>query len=354
MGMEALRKKIDSIDGKILSLINLRAKEALQIGALKKRTGAGVYVPHREKALILSLIKKHSGNISPTAVEAVFREIINACRSLEERLKIAFLGPEATFSHLAALKNFGLGADYLPVPSIKDVFVEVEKNRADYGVVPIENSTEGIINHTLDMFMESDLNICAELSVPIELFLLSKSGNIRNVKKVYSHLQPLAQCRNWLEANLPGVPVVAVSSTTEACKKAISEQSAAAVASKAAGTLYKLEVCAKGIEDSKENITRFLIVGRTPAQRSGADKTSVMVSLKDHVGALHDMLMPFKTHKINLTKIESRPTRKKAWEYIFFIDFLGHASEPRIQQVLKKLEDSCSIVKVLGSYPRAD
>ena len=371
--METIRKKIDSIDGKILELINQRAREAMHIGDIKRKAGAVAYVPHREKAVIRELIGKNAGTITGDSVDAIFREIINACRSLEERLKIAYLGPEASFSNLAAMKNFGLGADYLPVPSIKDVFVEVEKGRADYGVVPVENSTEGIINHTHDMFMESDLCICAELPLPVELYLLSRSGNIKDIKKVYSHLSPLAQCRNWLEANLPGVPVIAVSSTTEACKKASADRSVAAVASRAAGVLYKLDVCAKSIQDSKENITRFFIVGRPPSvtlslphQRgdmalgrtlsssSGHDKTSIIVSLKDHVGALHDMLNPFKQHKINLARIESRPTGKKAWEYIFFIDFLGHVSEPRIQQVLKKLQKSCSIVKVLGSYPRAD
>jgi chorismate mutase/prephenate dehydratase len=353
MKLEKLRKNIDSIDSRILDLVNLRAKEALRIGDIKRETGAAAYVPHREKAVIQALIKKNSGKVTGNSVDAIFREIINACRSLEDSLKIAFLGPEASFSNLAALKNFGQGADYLPVHSIKDVFLEVEKGRADYGVVPVENSTEGIINHTHDMFMHSELCVCAELPLTVELYLLSKSGNMKDIKKVFSHLSPLAQCRNWLETNLPGVPVIAVSSTTEACKKAAADGSIAAVSSKAAGVLYKLETCARGIEDSQENITRFFIIGKTLAQRSGDDKTSIMVSLKDHVGALHDMLSPFKQHKINLARIESRPTGKKAWEYIFFIDFLGHVSEPRIQQVLKKLQSSCSIVKVLGSYPRA-
>ncbi|MHB9154748.1 MAG: prephenate dehydratase [Endomicrobiales bacterium] len=354
MELEKLRSRIDEVDRRMLALLNRRASLARQVGKLKARAGQDFYIPHREKKIVSGLLKENRGPLSALALESIYREILNACRSLESRLKISYFGPEATFTHQAALKNFGTSAEYLPVKSITDVFSEVEKNRADYGVVPIENSTEGVVNHTLDMFIESDLVICAEISMEIELCLLSQSGDRKAVKKIYSHSQPLAQSRKWLEENLPGVPVIEMSSTSQAAKRAAREKNAAAVASKAASVLYHLAVAARGIEDSRENYTRFLVIGRNPALMSGQDKTSVMFSIKDRVGALQGMLMPFKKHKINLTKIESRPTKKKAWEYIFFIDFLGHVSEPRVQKALERLSRNCFFLKVLGSYPRAE
>ncbi len=292
--------------------------------------------------------------LAPEALEGIYREIVNACRALESRLHIVYFGPEATFTHQAALKNFGAGAAYAPAQTIRDVFTEVEKNRADYGVIPVENSTEGIVNHTLDMFIESDLSICTEISMAIELCLLARSGRSEDVKRVCSHPQPLGQSRNWLEKNLPGIPVLEMPSTAEAAKRAAREKGTAAVASSTAAQLYDLEVVARGIEDTRENYTRFFVIGKKSAGRSGHDKTSIMFSVKDRVGALHDMLMPFKKAKINLTKIESRPTKKKAWEYIFFIDFLGHVSETRIQNALRELGKNCAFLKVLGSYPKAE
>lgn len=354
MQLDNLRKKIDAIDRKLLRLLNDRAMFAKTIGKLKTENNQSFYIPHREKKIILDLIEENEGPLSSDVVESIFREIFSACRSLESRIRIAYLGPEATFTHQAAIKNFGLGSFYLPCKTIADVFTEVEKGRADYGVVPVENSTEGIVNHTLDMFIESELVICAEISMSIEECLLSTVHDKKQIRKVYSHLQPLAQCRNWLEENLPGVPVEEVSSTSEAAKKAKGEKDTAAIASAAAASLYNLEIVAKGIEDSKENYTRFLVIGRHPSQRSGQDKTSVMFSIKDKVGALHDMLMSFKKQKINLTKIESRPTKKKAWEYIFFIDFLGHQTEKKVKTALTQLSKNCVFLKILGSYPRAE
>ena len=352
--LESLRRKIDLQDSNILKSISSRAELVKSIGALKTRTGQDFYVPHREKKIIARLIANNKGPLGSFAVESIFREILNACRSLESRIKVAYLGPEATFTHQAALKNFGAGAQYLTAKTISDVFTEVEKGRADYGVVPIENSTEGIINHTLDMFIESDLVVCAELSLQIEECLLSRSVNKKDIKKIYSHPSPLGQCRNWLEENFPGVPVVETSSTVAAAKKASEEKGAAAIGPRAAAALYDLELLAAGIEDSKENYTRFLVIGHQPADISGQDKTSIMFSIKDRVGALQDMLIPFKRNKISLTKIESRPTKKKAWEYIFFIDCLGHISEKKVQKAISELERHCMFLKVLGSYPRAD
>jgi chorismate mutase/prephenate dehydratase len=354
MELEELRKKIDAVDGEILDRLNRRAELVKKVGHLKARTGQDYYIPHREKKILAAMVQRNRGPLSAGAVQSIYREILNACRSLESKLKVAFFGPEATFTHQAALKNFGAAAEYIPVRSIADVFTEVEKNRADYGVVPIENSTEGVVNYTLDMFIESDLVICAEIRMPIELCLLSQTGNRKDVKKIVSFAQPLAQCRQWLEKNLPGVPLAEVSSTADAAKRAVQDRHVAAVASGAAAILYNLEVVVKGIEDNRENCTRFLVIGRRPAQASGHDKTSVLFSVKDKVGALHDMLLSFKHYNINLTKIESRPTKKKAWEYIFFVDFLGHISDRKVEQALARLAKNCIFMKVLGSYPMAD
>lgn len=354
MQINKFRNKIDALDKKILNLLTKRANVAKQIGRLKVTNNKEFYVPHREKMVISKVLKNNKGPLTNFALEVIYREILNACRSLESKIKVAYFGPEATFTHQAALKNFGAGADYIAEKSISDVFTEVEKNRADYGVIPVENSTEGMVSHTLDMFIDSDLTICAEISMRIEECLLSRSGNLKDVKLVVSHIQPIAQCRNWLEENLHGVPVKEMSSTTQAAIYASKNSGVAAIASNAAAKIYKLDIIAKGIEDSKENYTRFLVVSSHKAKRSGMDKTSIMFSIKDRVGALHDMLMSFKKNNVNLTKIESRPTKKKAWEYIFFIDLVGHSSEKKIQAALRDIEKNCVFLKVLGSYPRAD
>jgi chorismate mutase / prephenate dehydratase len=354
MSIDSLRKNIDSVDKQILGFFNKRASLAKMIGAIKSSAGNDFYIPHREKKIVARLLKINKGPLSNASVESIFREIFNACRALESKLRVVYFGPEATFTHQAALKNFGSEAELVPVKSIGDVFTEVEKNRADYGVVPIENSTEGVVNYTLDNFIDSDLSICSEISMQIENYLLSTTTDMSRIRKVYSFYQPLAQCRNWLEENLPGIPVEETASTSDAAKRAAKEKFTAAVASKAAASLYGLEVVARGIEDSVENYTRFFVIGKGMAKRSGHDKTSIMFSIKDKVGALHDILFTFKQCAINLTKIESRPTKKKAWEYIFFADFLGHASEKKIKDALSRLGRNCVFVKILGSYPKAD
>lgn len=355
MDIEGLRKKIDKVNLEILNSLNKRAELVEEVGKVKINSGRkDFYIPHREKKIISSLVKANKGPLEADGIEAIYREIINACRALESKLAIAYFGPEGTFTHLAAMKIFGSSGAYVPVKTIADVFTEVEKGRAGYGVVPVENSTEGVVNHTLDMFIESNLVICSELNMRIEECLLSVSGNIKDIKTVYSHYQPLAQCRNWLEENLPGIPVVEVASTAAASKRALSEKGAAAIGSRAAAEIYKLEIAAGGIEDSKENFTRFIVIGNNPSEASGEDKTSILFSIKDKVGALHDMLMPFKRRKINLAKIESRPTKKKAWEYIFFVDLLGHISDKKVQDAIDELEKNCMFLKVLGSYPKAD
>ena len=352
--IDRLRKRIDAVDTKLLGLINSRARLVKGIGRIKSAAGQDFYVPHREKKVLAGLAAKNTGPLASFAVQSIFREIMSVCRALESRIKIAYLGPEATFTHQAALKNFGAAADYVPVKSIGDVFTEVQKGRADYGVVPIENTTDGAVYYTLDMFSESDLVVCAEFSMRIEECLLSKNADRKTVRKIYSIASALGQCRNWLEANFPGVPIHETLSTVAAAKRASEENGAAAIGPRAAAALYGLEIISAGIEDSKENYTRFLVIGHTPADRSGQDKTSIMVSLKDRIGALHDLLVPFRRNGLSLTKIESRPTKKKAWEYLFFIDFTGHVSENKVQNALKELGKSCAFIKVLGSYPKED
>jgi chorismate mutase/prephenate dehydratase len=258
---------------------------------------------------------------------------------------------------MAALRCFGPQAQLFPVRSIADVFAEVEKGRADFGVVPIENSTEGIVNHTLDMFIESSLSICAELELPIWHCLLGRGADSKKrgaARTLFSHYQALAQCRQWIEANLPGVRIVESASTAEAARLASQTPHALAIASELAADLYGLDVLEFRIEDAANNFTRFLVVGTTEPARTGRDKTSILFSIKDRVGALHDILVPFKKYDLNMTKIESRPTRQRAWEYIFFVDFGGHRSETRTQKALQLLERSCTFLKILGSYPRSE
>lgn len=349
-----IRKQIDKIDNRMLKLLTERAVLAETIGQFKSEAGEEFYLPHREKNIIKKIVENNPGPLSDEAVENIYREIMHSCRSLQVRLKVAYFGPEATFTHLAAVKNFGKYTNYIPVKTITDVFQEVEKERADYGVVPIENSTEGAVYHTLDMFMEYDIKIYSELNLPVQLCLLTHAKKLSDIKKIYSHPQPLGQCRNWLETNLPKAGIVGAASTSEAAAKASKEKTSAAIASSLAAEIYDLNILARNIEDMKENVTRFLIIGKEYAKKSGDDKTSIMFSVKDRVGALHDMLVPFKKYKINMTKIESRPNKKKAWEYIFFVDFLGHVEDTVVKKALSELKKDCVIFKVLGSYPQAE
>ncbi|HPM42470.1 MAG TPA: prephenate dehydratase, partial [Candidatus Omnitrophota bacterium] len=270
---------------------------------------------------------------------------------MERPIKIAYLGPEFTFTHLASLKKFGSSVSYVGCGTITDVFTEVEKSRADYGVVPIENSIEGAVNHTLDMFADSDLKICSEIYLEITHSLLSKKDNLNGIKKVYSKAEVFAQCRSWLEDNLYGVDLVEASSTAKAASIASNEKGSACIASEHAGKKYGLNVLYRGIEDSTHNVTRFLVIGKNDVRPTRHDKTSIMFSVKDRAGALHDMLVPFKKNGINLTKIESRPSKVRAWEYYFFVDLEGHARDAKVKRALEGLKHSASYVKVLGSYP---
>jgi len=350
MNMRELRQKINKVDTKILQLVNERTKLALEIGRIKARKGKEYYVPDREKKVYEGLLKKNKGPLSSKSVKAIYREIMSAALSLEKSLEVAYLGPEATFTHLAALDKFGSSVTLIPAKSITDIFIEVEKGSADYGVVPIENSTEGIVNHTLDMFIDSELQICSEISLEVSLYLLS-GGKIKDVKRIYSKPQALGQCRNWIESHLPQAELIEVSSTSKGAAVASREKNAAAIASELAAEIYNLKIIGRRIEDIAINVTRFLVIGRTLANRTGRDKTSIMFSIRDRVGALYAMLQPFRRYRINLTKIESRPSRRKAWDYYFFVDMEGHYQDEKVKKALKELEKECRYLKILGSYP---
>jgi chorismate mutase/prephenate dehydratase len=351
--IEELRTNIDCIDDRILDLLNERSRVVLEVGKLKSGNNLQFHVPGRERQIYERLLNNNPGPFPNDALRSIYREVISACLALESPMKVAFLGPKATFSHLATMQQFGLSAELVPLKSIPAVFEEVEKGKALYGVVPVENSTEGVISHTLDMFMESSLKITAEILLEVHHDLLSRTGRLEDIKKVYSHPQPLAQCRQWLDENLPGVPVVDVASTATAAQIVSDDYTAAAIASELAATLYDLKVVRSRIEDQVNNFTRFLVITRTATERSGNDKTSVMFSVKDEPGILCRMLEPFAKRGINLSKIESRPFKKKAWEYIFFLDLFGHASDPDVAVALEELKGCCQFLKVLGSYPRS-
>jgi chorismate mutase/prephenate dehydratase len=354
--LDRLRSRIDRLDDQLLKLLNERARTARKIGAEKARRREEVYASTRERQILERLEAANRGPLPNEAVEEIFRAVIVNCRLLQKPLAVAYFGPEATFTHQAALKQFGRAADYRPLKTISEVFDEVEKGRADYGVVPIENSTEGVVNHTLDMFMESDLAICAEREDPISECLLATQESLKRIKTVYSYSNALGQCRRWLERNVPGAALKEAASTADAAAQAAMDSEAAAVAGSLAADIYHLKILASGIQDVRDNRTRFLVIGRKAPGPSGAgkDKTSLLLSVKDRVGALHDLLSVFKREKLNLTKIESRPTKKRAWEYVFFVDLVGHAEDPGVRRALTDIAEYCVFVKVLGSYPRGD
>jgi len=348
--LSELRKNINGIDKKIITLLNNRASAAKVIGKLKKKAGVSIYTPEREVEIYENIIKENKGPLSNGALFAIYREIMSGSLGLEKKLKIAYLGPEATFTHQAGIKKFGSNIEYYACPTITDVFRDVEAERSDYGVVPVENSTEGMISHTLDMFINSDLKICSEIMLEISHNLLGRCG-IKSIKQIYSKQEVFGQCRLWLEINMRGIALMEVSSTSKAAEIASQEKNSAAIASMLAAKKYRLNVIAKDIEDNPNNVTRFLVIGGTIPRPTKKDKTSIMFSVKDKVGALHDILVPFKKYRINLTKIESRPSKRKTWEYYFFVDMSGHCENQNVKKALSELEKHCSFLKILGSYP---
>jgi chorismate mutase/prephenate dehydratase len=347
------RKAIDKYDAQIVRLLNERTRHALAIGEIKRKAGAEIYAPHRERAVLNRLCKLNHGPITNESLQAIYREVMSGALALEKSMKVAYLGPEATFTHQAALRRFGSSLAYSSQKTIADVFTEVRKNRADYGVVPVENSTEGVVTHTLDMFVDSDLKIMAQLVLPVQHCLLSNSPRSR-IRKLYGHPQALGQCRVWLQNNLPHVEIIETSSNARSAELASRDKHSAAIAGLLAAEKYEVNVLEYDIQDNAANATRFLVLGRTLSQPTGHDRTSIMLSVTDKVGALHSALAAFRRYRINMTKIESRPSRRRAWEYIFFIDCEGHVQEPRLTKALGDLVEHCNLVKILGSYPNAE
>jgi chorismate mutase/prephenate dehydratase len=353
MSLVEHRTAIDRLDAQLVKLLNDRTRHVLAIGEIKIKAGEEIYAPHRERAVLNKICARNEGPMTNESLRAVYREIMSSALSLEKSLTVAYLGPEATFTHQAAIRRFGSSLRYTSQKTITDVFSEVSKNRADYGVVPIENSTEGVVTHTLDMFVDSDLKIVSQIVLRIQHCLLSK-GTRAQIKKLYGHPQSLGQCRGWIQMHLPRVEIIETSSNARSAEFAARDKSSAAIAGMLAAEKYKLEILEQDIQDNAANATRFLVLGRQCSPPTGSDRTSVMFSILDRVGALYRALSPFRRHRINMTKIESRPSKRKAWEYFFFVDCDGHMSDPKVAKALKALGEDCSYVKVLGSYPNSE
>lgn len=353
MNIPEHRKAIDALDARIVALLNERTQHVLGIGSLKLKAGQEIYAPHREMAVLARVAKLNQGPITGESLKAIYREVMSSALSLEKSMVIAYLGPEATFTHQAAVRRFGSSLQYAPQRSIADVFSEVSRSRADYGVVPVENSTEGVVTHTLDMFVDSDLKVVSQIVLPISQCLAGKGARAR-IRRLYIHPQSLAQCRLWLQRNLPDAEVIETSSNARSAQLASRSGVAAAVCGSLAAEKYGLPLLERDIQDNAANVTRFLVLGRQCSPPTGKDRTSVMIGLTHEVGALHHALAPFRRFRINMTKIESRPSKRKAWEYYFFIDCEGHQNDRKVALALQQLSKHCSQVKVLGSYPDAE
>ncbi len=353
MNIPEHRKAIDALDGKLVALLNERTKHVLGIGEIKRKAGEEIYVPSRELQVFQRIAKKNTGPITDASLRAIYREIMSSSLSLEKSMTIAYLGPEATFTHQAAIQRFGSSLRYAAQKTIADVFNEVAKGRADYGVVPVENSTEGVVTHTLDMFVDSDLKIVSQIILPISHCLVSKSAR-GGIQKLYVHPQSLAQCRTWVHKNLGGAEIVETSSNARSAELAAKEKHSAAIAGLLAAEKYRVPVLEHDIQDNAANATRFLVLGRKCSPPTGHDRTSLMFSIADEVGALHRALAPFRKYRLNMTKIESRPSKRRVWEYFFFVDCDGHSSDGKVARAIAMLATQCSFVKVLGSYPNAE
>ncbi len=352
--LKKLRHNVDQIDRKLLSLLSRRAALSIRIGKVKEDQGESVFNPRREHEIYAKISRLNRGPLSREALGAIYREIISGDRALQKKLTVAYQGPEMSYAHLAARKVFGSQAIYRETDTIGDVFTEVERHGADYGIVPIENSIEGTVGYTLDRFLDSELTICLETFLKIDHCLIGRVRKMANVKRLYYHPQAFAQCRTWLEENIAHLHprnYVEVLSTSMAASMAAHHKEGAAIAHEEAAKRYHLRILARSIGESHRNVTRFLILSREETKRTGRDKTSLVFSIKDRVGALHDVLIPFKRNRISLTKIESRPSRKKAWDYYFFVDLKGHPQDKRVQRTLAALERRSAFLKILGSYP---
>ncbi len=354
MDLTHLRKKIDSLDVRIVALLNERAGITLSIGKEKLKNKKSIYAPEREKQVLARIRGLNRGPLSKQSLEAVYREIMSGSLSLEKSLRIAHLGPEASYTQMAALKKFGRSVKYIACDNIPDVFNRVEHGDCDYGVVPVENSNEGAVTHTFDMLVDSDLKICSQTLMPIDHNLLANIS-MNKIKQIYSNHQVFGQCRQWLMVNMPKAELIDVVSSARAAQMTAKKKNAACIASELAAQVYGLKILKRNIQDNNaHNITRFLVLSRADAGPTGHDRTSLVFSIKDKVGALHAMLTPFYKNKINLTKIESRPSKKKAWDYYFFVDCEGHQKDKAVARALGQLEGMCKFMKILGSYPVLD
>ena len=348
-----LRRSIDEIDEKILDLINKRLLFGKEIGNIKRKNNEQVTDKARETAILKRLKDLNKGHLRNDTLDHIFTQIISESREIQQPEKISYLGPEATFTHIAAINNFGQNVTFVPQPAIYDVFSEVEKGICVYGVVPVENSNEGSVNNTLDLFFGSDLKICAEIYLIVSHDLLSNTKRLDEIKVIYSHPQAFAQCRNWIRKNLPKADLEECSSTAHAAKKAAKMTGSAAIAGREAAHLYKLEVTASRIEDNARNTTRFLVIGRDKTSKTGNDKTSIMFATAHIPGALYKALEPMDDAGINMVKLESRPAKHENWSYFFFVDFEGHLEDPIVNETITKMKNLCLHLKHLGSYPMA-
>ncbi len=352
MPLDDIRKKIDQIDTQLLDLLSQRADAVHEVGLIKKQEGLQIYAPEREDALLKSLAAKNNGRLPEKSIRAIYREIMSAALALEDDLKISYLGPEGTWTHQAAISKFGHSVNYTPQTSFSDVFDQVARHQTDYGVVPIENSTDGAIASTLDLFVESHLRICAQILLRIDNGLMAAIPR-EEIKTLYSHPQVFGQCKNWILRHFPNADLVETSSTTRAAAiaKERSNEGAAALGGQLAAQLHDLQMLEHSIQDRATNTTRFLVIGEKTCPPTGNDRTSILFSVHDRPGSLVAALQAFETFAINMSKIESRPSKQKDWEYIFYVDLAGHCEDPEVRQGLEKLESHCSLVKILGSYP---
>jgi chorismate mutase/prephenate dehydratase len=349
------RADIDDLDRQLVELLSRRARAAQAIGAAKKATGAAIFAPHREHAIYERIAGLNDGPLPSSALRAIWREIMSGCIALERSISVCYLGTSGSFTHTAARLKFGDSVSYAPVESISTVFTEVERGHADYGVVPIENSTDGGINDTIDAFLSTSLVIVGELRLRVRHHLMAR-GERSAIRRVYSKDTAFRQCRSWLAANLPGVALIELGSTTQAAERAAAEPDAAAIGSEEAAAAMGLPLVASSIEDNPSNTTRFVVVAGPDkaAKPTGSDRTSVMFGIQDRPGALYDALLPFRQAGLSLSRIESRPSRRQVWEYLFFIDCLGHRDDPAVSQALQALSGISSVLQVLGSYPRSE
>ncbi len=353
--LASIRHEIDAIDDQLLELLNRRAACAQRVAEIKAAAGEVdcFHRPEREADVLRRVSEKNQGPLGRDVVVRFFRELMSECLALEKPLGVAFLGPEGTFTQQAAFKHFGHAIRAVPLPAIDEIFRAVESGACQYGVVPVENSTEGVITHTLDSFLRSFLSITGEVSLRIHHNLMSKAEATSAVQEIFSHQQSLAQCREWLDRYLPNVPRTAVSSNAEAARLAAEQPGAAAIAGEVAAEIYGLPILERNIEDEPDNTTRFLIIGRNAVNPTGNDKTSLLLSTRNNPGALHGVLEPFARHGISMSKIESRPSRRVAWDYVFFVDVEGHRDQPPLAEALADIERQVTMLKILGSYPKA-